>query len=266
VRKFLFSLRAIFINLGVLAYLIWIQPGVLASLGKTPTHPDPLLGLVLALIQVLNLFAILYKGPLVQERLQGRTSNANGQIPFAIGMIVTFFMVMCYMGFVSPLATWATLGAFGIELRGTPPLWDGLLGFAYIFCMLVLNGGLMTMAIFPSLGQIHRPPWLRLGEKYPMTVEWFADIVLAAYSVTAYTIVWEQLAGSSPLQARTPQSAVVEYLGAVLMFCMVYPAANALATAEDWLASRPLWARILSGIIFIAIMVTAIAQIPHAVL
>jgi hypothetical protein len=222
------------------------------------------LGLALALIQVVNLFAILYKGPFVQERLEHHTPGNASQISPGVGILVTSVMVMCYMGLVSPLANWATLQAFGIDIRGEPPLFEGLLGFAYLFCMLVLNAGLMLMALFPWMGQIHRPAWLRIGEKYPMTVEWFADIALAAFSVTTYTIIWEGLAASTPFQARTPQSAFMEYFGAIVFFCMIYPAANALATAEEWMSHRPLWARILSGVIFLAIMATAIGSIPNA--
>jgi hypothetical protein len=39
----IFHLRSVFIGLGVLAYFVWVQPGVLASLRQTPQHPDPLL-------------------------------------------------------------------------------------------------------------------------------------------------------------------------------------------------------------------------------
>lgn len=47
---------------------------------------------------------------------------------------------------------------------------------------------------------------------------------------------------------------------------MVYPATNVLALADDWLAKRPIWARLLSSAIFIVIMLTAINNIPRAAL
>lgn len=265
--QILFSFRFVLINAGVLAYFLWGQPFLLEVLQQVPKQTSVPVGLALMAVQILNLFAILYKGPFVQQRTIHRMPDqrASGQNSFGVELILIFLATLCYIGLVSPLANWTVLDILGIEIRGTPPFWQGLFGFLYLFAMLVLNAWLMIASVFPFMGAIQIPKWLRVADLYPMATEWVVDIVLAVFSVTTYTLIWEKLAASTPFTATTPQGVFMEYFGAVLFFCMVYPATNVLAASDDWLTERPKWARLLSILIFVLIMITAISGIPREI-
>jgi len=184
VLQFIFSFRFILINIGVFAYFAWAQPILLGVLQHSPNQPAIPAGLALMSMQILNLFAILYKAPFLQQR----GAHSQGQNHSGVGFILVSLAGLCYSGLVSPLANRAILELLGIEIRGTPPFWQGLFGLLYLFAMLILNTWLMLASVFPFLGKIEIPQRLRLGEEYPMTVEWLADLVLAAFSVTAYTL------------------------------------------------------------------------------
>jgi hypothetical protein len=262
----LFSLRFIFINAGVLVYFLWLQPGFLRALQEASVRPNWGLGAGLMALQILNLLAMLYKGTFTQQRIASLHPSADEPSRgFSIAaMLAIGLVILCYLGLVSPLVNWAILGLLGIDIRGEPPFWQGLFGFLYLFAMLVLNAWLPIVSVFPSIETIKLPDWLKIGEAYPMATEWSADFILAAFGVSAYTLVWEQLALNTPINATTPQSTLLEYFGAVVFFCMVYPATNVLATAEDWLAMRPRWSRWLSGLVFTVILLIAISNIPRA--
>lgn len=267
ITRIFFSFRFILIGAGIFVYFLWGQPILLEILQQVPGQPAIPVGLVLLMIQILNLAAILYKGPFIQQRIAGAPTaqRGTGQNPVGIALILVFLVTLCYVGLVSPVANWTVLEILGIEIRGTPPFWQGMFGFLYLFAMLVLNAGLMLASVFPSLGAIEMPKWLRLADSYPLATEWIVDIILAVFSVTTYTLIWEKLAASTPLIATTPQDVFMEYFGAVVFFCMVYPATNVLAVADDWLTERPKWARLLSFAIFVLIMLSAINSIPREV-
>jgi hypothetical protein len=279
------------INFGIIAYFVWYEPIFLEVLRQAPVQPNIPIGLALMILQVLNLFSIIYKGRFVRQRMgslgisveapadggvfveypenfhhirrlprrfpenQRMADTESAQISQGqkFGFIIILVGMGCYV-LVSALVVWNTLDL--LCMGNTAPFWQGLLGVLYFIPMFALSAGLTIDSLFPDIPNF---PWSfcrKIGEIYPMTVEWVADIVLAAFSVTAFTIVWAELDASAP--ATTPQDIFGKYLVLVMFFCIVYLATNIHALADLWLVDRPKWVRWLSIDFFLIIMFTAI--------
>lgn len=262
--KRLYPLRFLFITAGVLAYFTWIQPVLLVALRRAMHQPNYQLGLILVAIQVLNIIAIFYKGPVVQERIANITpvSGALQRILQDARLFIIMVTSMSYVAIVTTLVNWTILSMFGIDIRGTPPLWEGLTGFFYLFIMVILNAVGMLIVVIPHTAhQIQLPAWLRPSESPRLLVEFLAEIILAVFGVTAYTLIWELYAANVLFSSFSPQSDLAEFLGVSVFFWMVYPATNLLSTVDEWLTHRPFWLRLVSLGGLLLIMISAIGNL-----
>lgn len=257
----IYSLRFLLITAGVLAYFIWVQPVVLAALRNSISQPDYRLGLIMTAIQLSNIVAIFFKSPVVGKLIDGDTPTAYTPrlILHDIRLFVAVAALMCYAGFVFPLVSWTILSIFGIDICGTPPLWEGLTGFFFLFVMIILNAGVMLTVLIPQTArQAQLPEWLRPCDPSPAIVELLADIILAIFGVTSITLIWDHYAASIVFTFLSTQSGIANYLGATVFFLMFYPGVNVLSTVEELMSPRPLKMRLISAGFFLAVMITAI--------
>ncbi len=244
----LFRYRYPGLNLAVIAYFLWGQPVILARLSETPEQPDISLGVALLAIQLLETVGVGLKFPAVAGEVQ---ANPGGP---AVGQFILAAAVLVHMGFVTPMLSLAILNAFGCDLRGEPPLLLGLGMIVYIIGM-AMKDLLLAHALLQ--GGPHTRLLFRVASYAPKESECIADLLLTAFSALAYTVAWEFVILMDSTPPISVPEKVLEYLGAVLLFCMVFPATRPIYIAQEWLVRRTRQARIRAALRFLLFMVVA---------
>jgi hypothetical protein len=237
-------------TLVTLAYFLWGQPVVLARLVETPAQPDVALGVILLAIQLLEIVGVGLKFPAVAAKVK---TNPGGP---AIGQFIVAAAGLAHMGLVTPILSLAVLNTFGYDLKGEPPLLLALGMIVYIIGM-AMKDILLARALLQD--NTYARLLFRIVGYAPKEFEFIADLILTAFSALAYTVTWEWfvLMDSSP--AISIWERILEYLGAVVLFCMVFPATQPLYIAQEWLVRRTRQVRIRAAIRFLLLMVAAIS-------
>ena len=244
----IFRRRYLGLTLATLAYFLWGQPVILARLVETPAPPDVTLGVTLLAIQLLEIVGVGLKFPAVAAEVK---ANPGGP---AVGQFILATAVLAHMGFVTPMLSLSILNAFGYDLKGTPPLLLGLGMLVYIIGM-AMKDVLLAHALLRNGPDVH--PLFRIATYAPKGSEFIADLLLTAFSALAYTVAWERVVLMDSTPPISAWESVLEYVGAVVLFCMVFPATRPIYIAQEWLVRRTRQARIRAAIRFLLLMVAA---------
>jgi hypothetical protein len=246
--------RYFFLTLWFLAYFIWVQPLVLAHLSQAPEEKNIILGLMLVGVQILELIGVWLKFPTVAARIEANRSQSWAQL----GIIL---LVMTHI-FITALLAITTIKLFGIDFDDSG-LFNGLAALAIFFAALIKEGFFLAGGFRLMGAKSYRlPPIPQIVP--PHIVEIIGDGLLAVFSALAYTVTWEQIASGSPIGGGSISDTVVEYLGAMLLFFMVFPATRILYYTEELLTQRPRIAVLGSWALLLITMCAAIAAIPKA--
>jgi hypothetical protein len=248
-----FILKSLLFGLWYVVYFWQFQPDVLNYLARSPARPAPAFGLALVGLQLLELLGWWLKAPTLTAQI-----NASRSQPPWIGFIFLMFAIMGHMGLVTTLLNFAVFDALGLELSGVEALLPGLLCLAFFILMLAKDGYLLVfLAGRPPKSALARR-LTALVERFPHSAALLGDGLLAVFSALAYTVAWEQLVTVTPLRAATAGGRALEYFGAVILFCLAFPATHPLAVAEEWLVPRSRLARLLSLALFALAMLFAL--------
>jgi hypothetical protein len=238
-------------TLWYIVYFYLLQPPLLRRLEALSRSPDLGLGLLLLSLQLLEVLGLWLKYPAVRWRMRHYPTTS------AAGAFLTFMSVLGHMGLTTGLLSFTTLSAFGVELTGEPAVVPIVLALLFFFAMLTKEGFLLGFVLKYPL------PVSGFNQRFPRASEYVADVILALFDAVAYTVVWQRSIATSFLTATTLGGRIVEYLGAVLFFGLVFPALHPLAVADVWLVQRSRRERALSGASFLITMVAAITGIPR---
>ncbi len=238
-------------------YFYTLQPHLLARLEAATASaspiPDLLLGGGLVIFQVMEVIGLWLKAPAIHHRVR-----RGGDVPEG-GYIVVMLVSLAHMG-LAALLTFAIFDLLGIDLSGAPTV-SGMFGFLLFVAMLVKEGLLMTLVM-----DLRKPalslPVSPLNRSFPRASAILADGMLALFGAVAYTVTWERLAATSPFTAATLRGQLLEYVGAMALFGLIYPATHPLVVVETWLLRRGWPARIFAGISFLVAMFAALTSIP----
>lgn len=244
----LFQYRYLGLNLAVIVYFLWEQPVILIRLSETPEQPDITLGVILLVIQLLEIVGVGLKFPAVAAEVK---ANPGGP---AVGQFILAAAGLGHMGLVTPMLSLAILNAFGYDLKGTPPLPLALGMLIYIIGM-AMKDILLAHALLRNDAYTH--PLSRIVGHAPKGSEFIADLILTAFSALAYTVTWEWLVLMDSTPAISVWERALEYLGAGVLFCMVFPATRPVYIAQEWLVRSTRHARVRAAIRFLLLMVAA---------
>ena len=244
--------RQFFLTLWFLAYFIWVQPTILERLSQAPEQKNLTLGLILIGVQILELIGVWLKFPAVVARIEANRSQSAAQL-------LTIFLVLTHI-FITALLAFTNIKLFGIDLDNDGFL-NGLAGFTLFFLTLAKEG-MFLVGWFRLMGakNYHLPPIPKMVS--PNVAEIIGDGLLAIFSALAYTATWAQIAADTLMRGGSVSSLVLEYLGAILLFFMIFPATRSLYYTEELLAQQPRAARIASWAFLLITMVAAISAIP----
>ena len=247
-RQFIFALW-------FLAYFIGVQPGIMARLSQIPEQRNIALGLILVGVQVLELIGVWLKYPSVDARV--RTNRSKSWVQFVSGLLVMTHML------VTALLSFTALELFGVDLKDAP-LWSGLAGIMFFILALGKEGLFLGWWLQLMGMQWDNLPGLPKTIS-PMVAELVGDGFLAIFSALAYTVTWEQIAADSFILGTTSSQIMLEYLGAVLFFLMIFPATRAIYYVEELLSNQPLSARRQSVFWLLVTLISALFAIPRGV-
>ncbi len=238
----------------IIAYFSFVQPHLLARLDAIPATRDVALGGGLIGLQALEAVGLWLKYPHVKRWVQQAPANS------AFRAVGAFCVAVASMGHfaITLLIGFVIYDAFG--LGDMPALLSVVFGIPFIILLLCKD---IVLAVFLDryTGQEAAAcPMLRLGQRFPRLSAYVADWLLLCFSTVAYTISWGRIY-VTPTPYPSPGYRLVEYFGAVLAFCLLYPATHPLSVAEAWMIQRPWLARLVSGITFLGIMLSAIVSV-----
>jgi hypothetical protein len=245
--------RQFFLTLWFLAYFIWVQPIILARLAQAPEQKNIALGLILIVIQILELIGIWLKFPATVARIEANRSQSTAQV-------LIIFLVLTHI-FITALLAFATIKLFGIEVNNNGLL-NGLIALIIFFSALIKEG-LFLIGWFQLLGakNYRFPPIPR--SITPNLAEIIGDGLLAIFSALAYTATWEQIASDTFILGTSFSELALEYFGAIILFMMIFPATRSLYYTEELLTQQPRVARVASWTFLLITMVAALSAIPR---
>ncbi len=247
-----------------LVYLTWLQPPLMARLGQIADRPDIALGVGLALAPLIELAGVWLKHPAWHNQ-----PRAEAQQPM-LGLAAIGIAILAHLGLVTFLFSMTVLRAWGIDLRNDPPLLPGLLALAF-FGGMIAREGLLLEYLMKQVNASAAPdaasiPGLfrRLHQRAPGLSILLGDALLTIFASLAYTVIWERLAADTPFVGATLREHLFEYLGAVTLFCLIFPATRPLSVIETWLTPHSPRSRLVSAASFVATMIVAILGIKRA--
>ena len=201
----------------------------------------------------MEVIGLWLKAPAIHHRVRRGGDAPEG------GYILVMLAALGHMG-LTALLTFAIFDLLGIDLSGAPTLL-GMLGFLLFVAMLTKEGVLMALVMDLRKASLSLPI-LPPTRRFPRASATLADGMLALFGAVAYTVSWERLAATSPFTATTLSGQLLEYVGAVVLFGLIYPATHPLAVAETWLLRRSWPARLFAIASFLVTMFAAITSIP----
>ncbi len=241
-----------------IAYFNTLHPRILAQLLADPAPKDIKFGLSLLGLQVLEIVGLWFKYPLVERQVKQIPSHTTLR---AIGSFLVAISVLGHIS-ITLLISMAISEAFGLGLEGTPALVPGLLSLVFIIMMLLKDFMLLiSLGKYTDQNEL-LSSLLAISQRLPRISAYLADGLLLLFSLVAYTVTWGQMASLATISIVSLGQRVIDYAGAIIAFCLFFPATHPLSVAEAWLVRRPRFARLASFSSFLITMVSAIANLP----
>ena len=211
-----------------------------------------LLGVVIILVQLLELPGIWLKKPLVSERIRQRP-NEKFIAHFGIGLAQLCHMFLSMMVFLHVMPFFGIDGmCFDYETRFFP-------------CMMTTLGFIAILAkealVFYLTLDMQKPGTsLELDSIRVKTQEIIGEIPLLLFAMVTFTMSW-----SAIMTFLTPVQAGefwISLLSSVILFMMLYPSSRLVFIIETWLVKQPLTIRISNLFFFGTTLLAALWEVP----
>jgi hypothetical protein len=275
--RILLRYRFIVLNLLFMVYLWIIQPVVLARINTSATRyqPDWWMGGLLLGIQLLEIVGFLFKEP-VSRYLADHKSDPvvpDGWISNTQTILLIFTPIL-HLGFSSflTLIAWSLL--FPSNGEGTSM---NFLLVVVIFLVITKEAVFIVLLLSTGTGGVLPLPldrdsvhpilaWLALKNIQIITLpdtfrEIAGDFLLLIFSALSYTALWEYLISSSPIHSRGGDL-FYAYLGASILFVLVYVSTRSVYLMQEISALRNRIGLSLSAVSFLAVWISALLQVP----
>jgi hypothetical protein len=244
-----------------LAYLQWLHPVLLRKELFLTAYgsSDVLLGLFLVVAQGLDFVGAQIKYSCLMQR-----SGPRSTPPFS-GLLLLGFTSL--FRFFYDFILLMTIGiVFGYDIRQD----QGWGLFFTLFLAMILKEGLMLGPVYEPIGG--RPfvsgwRWLtgrleRVLQRQPLgwLLEMTAEVLLLLAAATGFTSTWDYLVATIP--PIDPNQRAFGYLGAGLIFCMLYLASQFVFLIEENLFVLRPWQRWLRRGVFLAALLICVGAVP----
>ena len=250
--QFLLRFRGILFNLLFLAYLLLVQPHVLARLDAVLDRgaADPLLGILLLAAPWIELAGLYLVTPVVLSRMRNGAARWPTTLPSLVWMAHLVLNIMLFVGFA----------CFGVSSGDDPPLWGVLLMAAVVLKEL---GYLLfwTMKVEPG-----KETRFRLKETEmlcdPAWREFAGDLLLLPFALLSFSCLWQMLVARNPIHYSSPADAALELGLAAFVFLMLFAAIRSLYFIEEWATLRGKWPIAVYALSILLNLGLAIAALP----
>ena len=256
--QLLLRFRGILFNLLFLAYLLLVQPHVLARLDAVLDRgaADPLLGILLLAAPWIELAGLYLVTPVVLSRMRNGAARWPTTLPSLVWMAHLVLNIMLFVGFA----------CFGVSSGDDPPLWGVLLMAAVVLKEL---GYLLYWIMKVEPARNHTREKTRfLGEigflQNPAGREFLGDLLLLPFALLSFGCLWQMLVARNPIHYSSPADAALELGLAVFVFLMLFSAIRSLYFIEEWATLRGRWPIVVYALSILANLALAVAALPAA--
>lgn len=253
--------RSLWLGALFLAYFQWLHPVLLRKELFLTAYggSDVLLGLFLVVAQVLDFLGAQAKYSCLVQRSKLRSAT-----PFS-GLLLLGFTSL-FRFFYDFILLMTICIVFGYDIRQD----QGWTLFFFLFLAMILKEGLLLGPVYePIGGRPFATGWRWLTERLELALrrqplgwllEMTAEVFLLLGAATGFTSTWDYLVATMP--PINPNQMGFGYLGAGLIFCMVYLASRFVFLVEENLFALRPWQRWLGRGLFLAALLICVGGVP----
>jgi hypothetical protein len=275
--------RSIFFYLLFLGYLAFVNPYLMARLSTTASgHIDVVLGWFLLILLFLELWGFWLKHPIMVYYTRYSAVDETPSKKFlswlndAIMLLGVIFFPIFRIGMGIFLYITATqIG--GLDPGDGMPLWQALLFGAGFLIVIIKELGMIVLFFTPyglrgaSNDTYPTLSWHgRANGVYPSELEFshllrdaLGDLVLLAFTAVAYTVLWDGIGLTSPVQANSFKEYILAYLGLSLYFLMTMLPLRSVYLFQAITTPQTGYQRIWMVIRFSVLFLVAISSYPR---
>lgn len=210
IQETIYSWEGWLFNVFCAVYFLLISPHVLeasvATMGDTREF-IPWLGFTLIMISLLEIYAFPKKMKYVHRAVMEQGDE-----------IKSGFFLWMFHAVISMIITFTILESFGYNVvaeegKQDQPWWMMPLIFGVVIKELVL--------LFTIIG-LHESTDKLEAYKRPNKTEWIVDLILLVYACLVYTVTWENIASTVPMEKHNTPMYIVNLVAASLLFLIFY--------------------------------------------
>lgn len=240
-----------------LAYLQWLHPVLLRKelFATAYGAADVPMGLLLIAAQGLE-----WVGAQIKFACLVRRPSHGAALPIANLLLLGATGLFRFLYVFLLLMTICIV--FGYHVRQNEG-WGLLLGL--FFLMILKEGTILKLIYQPTSYRLPRWPGLQsMLQRWPFSglLEMVAELLLLLGAATGFTSTWDYLAATVP--PIEPNARAMGYLGAGVMFSMLYLASRLVFLVEENLFVASPWQRWLGRGLFVAALLICLAALPVA--
>lgn len=249
-KHLVYNYRGVLFNIAFFIYILTVQIPLVKAVSGVMEHGkiNLLVGLLLILVTFAELVGIHLKLPVLNSRI------GKGEIKrFALFFIIWVFHIIVNMSLV----------IFGLKAVGIFFDSEHMAWLAMVFAVFVVLKEIYLLMYFWAKPRLKK----ELSEKKLMTRELIGDVLIFCWSAVAFTVTWVYGASSGLVQPGSILVIVLQLVGAILIFLMMFLPLRLLQFYEEWSIPRTrrqkLWSWLSLVLNILAALLILILNLPR---